>query len=72
MAFKITICDGDADKIVVAVLKELTKDLKSQLKRRKRSEGCAVFELDQAADLIEIEKRIVNFKLTLEYFGELA
>jgi len=69
MDFRLTICDDDANKIVVAVLKELTKDLKSQLKRRKRSEGWGVFELDQAADLIEIEKRIVNFKLTLEYFG---
>jgi len=72
MKFNIQIDWEDADKIVVVVLKELTKHLKSQLNRRKRSEGCAVFELDQAADLIEIEKRIVNFKLTLEYFRELA
>ena len=68
MDFKITICDRDADKIVVAVLKELTKNLKSQLKSRKRSEGCAVFELDQAADLIEIEKRINAARIMIDYF----
>jgi len=68
MDFRLTICDDDADKIVVAVLKELTKDLKSQLKRRKRSEGCAVFELDQAADLIEINKRINAARIMIDYF----
>jgi len=36
MDFRLTICDDDANKIVVAVLKELTKDLKISTKEEKK------------------------------------
>ncbi len=72
MDFRLTICDDDADKITVSNLQETLENLQQDLSRRKHNKGYAVFELDKEKDIVEIEKRIVNFKLTLEYFGELA
>jgi len=72
MDFRLTICDDDADKITVSNLQETLENLQQELSRRKHNKGYAVFELDKEKDIVEIEKRIVNFKLTLEYFGELA
>ena len=72
MDFRLTICDDDADKITVSNLQETLENLQHDLSRREHNKGYAVFELDKEKDIVEIEKRIVNFKLTLEYFGELA
>ena len=72
MDFRLTIRGDDADKITVSNLQETLENLQQELSRRKHNKGYAVFELDKEKDIVEIEKRIVNFKLTLEYFGELA
>ena len=72
MDFRLTICGDDADKITVSNLQETLENLQQELSRRKHKKGYAIFELDKEKDIVEIEKRIVNFKLTLEYFGELA
>jgi len=68
MNFKITICDGDVDKITVSNLQETLKNLQEDLSRREHNKGYAIFVLDKERDVIEINKRINATSIMIDYF----
>lgn len=67
---KVELCIEGMGAIVRAELGETFKNLKDDLKRRKKGNSIAIFHMDKDEDVAELERHVEAFKLVLRYYGE--
>lgn len=67
---KIEVCIEGVNDIIRTDLGETLKNLKDDLKRRKKDNSIAIFHMDKDEDVAEIQRHIDAIKLVLRYYGE--
>lgn len=66
---KIEVCIEGVNDIIRTDLGEALKNLKDDLKRRKKGNSIAIFHMDKNEDVAELQRHIDAFKLVLKYYG---
>jgi hypothetical protein len=66
---KVELCVEGMGAIVRAELGETFKNLKDDLKRRKKGNSIAIFHMDKDEDVAELERHVEAFKLVMRYYG---
>jgi len=69
MKVEIDINDEIADLLIIENLKQAIADFESNVNERIKGEGYACFSNDSSEDITEINRYLVAFKITLNYFG---
>lgn len=67
---KLEVCIEGVSAIVRSELNETLKCLKDDLKKRKDDSSIAIFHMDKAEDVAELQRHIEAIKLVLRYYGE--
>lgn len=69
MQVKIDLDDDEFQRLFVEVMKDDRDTMTMDMEDRRQGKGIAVFDVNEARDILEMNKHIEAFNLIIEYYG---